>query len=114
MITAKILLPFYETMTREKWYILSEFVQVKGLMPLLMKPRNKQQWAPQDRRELVLHLKSLSRVSGYIALLAMPGGFIMMPVMAWWLDRRRSRRGAPQGQVARHPRRPDASTQQSN
>lgn len=91
-------LQFYNTMDRERRYILSEFVQVKGLMPLLMKPRNNQQWTPQDKRELRLQLKRLSRVSAYIALLVMPGGFAMLPVMAWWLDRRRSRHGAPRDQ----------------
>ena len=95
---AKMQLQFYETMDRQKRQLLSEFVQVKGLMPLLMKPRNKQQWTPQDRRELVLHLKSLSRVSAYIALLVMPGGFALLPVMAWWLDRRRGQHGALQAQ----------------
>ena len=98
MIKKLMLRQFYETMVREKGHILSEFVQVRGLMPLLMKPRNKQQWTPQDRRELVLHLKSLSRVSAYIALLVMPGGFALLPVMAWWLDRRRGQRGALQAQ----------------
>ena len=98
MITAKMLLLFCETMAREKRHILSELVQVKGLMPLLMKPRNYQKWTPQDKHELRLHLERLSRVSAYIALLVMPGGFAMLPVMAWWLDRRRSRRGAPQAQ----------------
>jgi hypothetical protein len=95
---AKMQLQFYETMDRQKRHILSEFVQVRGLMPLLMKPRNQQQWTPQDRRELILHLKRLSRVSTYIVLLLVPGGFAMMPVMAWWLDRRRGERGLPQAQ----------------
>lgn len=98
MITAKMLLLFYETMAREKLRILSELVQVRGLMPLLMKPRNFQKWTSEDKRELRLHLKRLSRVSAYIALLVMPGGFAMLPVMAWWLDRRNTRRGAPQVQ----------------
>jgi hypothetical protein len=91
-------LQFFETMDRQKRHIVTEFVQVKGLMPLLMKPRNKQQWTSQDRRELILHLKSLSRVSAYIALLVMPGGFALMPLMAWWLDRRRGLRGVLQAQ----------------
>lgn len=95
---AKMQLQFCEMMDRQKRHILSEFVQVKGLMPLLMKPRNKQQWTPQDRRELILHLKRLSRVSTYIVLLLMPGGFAMMPVMAWWLDRRRGGSALPQAQ----------------
>jgi hypothetical protein len=98
MITAKMLLLFYETMAREKRHILSELVQVKGLMPLLMKPRNYRKWTSEDKRELRLHLRRLSRVSAYIALLVMPGGFAMLPILAWWLDRRSSQRGAPQAQ----------------
>jgi hypothetical protein len=95
MIMARLLLRFYEAMALEKEYILWAFVKVEGLMPLLMKPRNYQKWTSEDKRELRLHLKRLSRVSPYIDLLVMPGGFVMLPVMAWWLDRRSSRRGAP-------------------
>lgn len=98
MITAKMLLLFYETMAREKRHILSELVQVKGLMRLLMKPRNYRKWTSEDKRELRLHLRRLSRASAYIALLAVPGGFAMLPVMAWWPDRRTSQRGAPQAE----------------
>ena len=97
-IRSKMHVQFCQAMDREKRHILSAVVQAKGLMPLLMKPRNNQQWTTQDKRELRLHLKHLSRVSAYITLLVMPGGFAMLPVIAWWLDRRRSRRGAPQAQ----------------
>lgn len=86
---------FYENMKLRKQQILSQFLQVMGLIPLLMKPRNNQQWTPQDKRELILNLKCLSRMSAYVAMLIMPGGCALMPVMAWWLDRRRERRGAP-------------------
>jgi hypothetical protein len=89
---------FYAKMDRERRHILSEFVQVKGLMPLLMKPRNKQRWTPQDKRQLIRDLKCLSRMSAYIIVLVMPGGFALMPVMAWWLDRRRGQRVVPQAQ----------------
>ena len=85
---------FYERMNCKKRQILSQLLQVKGLIPLLMKPRNNQQWTPQDKRELILNLKCLSHLSAYIAMLVMPGGCALMPVMAWWLDRRRDRRGA--------------------
>ena len=87
MITAKMLLLFYETMAREKRRILSELVKVTGLIPLLMKSRNFQKWTSEDKRELRLNLKRLSRVSAYIA---------MLPVIAYWLDRRSSRRVPPQ------------------
>jgi hypothetical protein len=96
MIAAKMLLPFFETIAREKRRTLSGLVQVRNLMPSLTMPRNCQKWTSEDKRELRFHLKRLSRVSAYIALLVMPGGFVLMPVMAWWLDRRRGQRAVPQ------------------
>jgi len=81
----------FELAEREKKHLLSEMVQVKGLMPLLMKPRNKLQWTPEDRAELRQHLQRLSKLSPYLVVVVMPGGFAMLPVLAWWLDRRRNR-----------------------
>jgi len=83
---------FYETMDRERRHMLAEIVQVRGLMPLLMKPRNRQKWSAQDKAELKEHLRRLSDVSPYIAVVMLPGGFALLPVLAWWLDRRRVRR----------------------
>lgn len=77
---------------RERRFILAEVVQVKGLMPLLMKPRNKQKWSAEDRAQIRTHLKRLSKISPYLVVLVMPGGFIILPALAWWLDRRRGRR----------------------
>jgi hypothetical protein len=79
---------------RERKFLLAEIVQVKGLMPLLMKPRNKQRWSAEDKAELRAHLMRLSHISPYIAVMILPGSFLMLPVLAWWLDRRR--RGAPE------------------
>ena len=76
---------------RERQALLAEVLQVRGLMPLLMKPRNKLPWTPEDKAELSAHLKRLSRLSPYLVVLVMPGGFFMLPVLAWWLDRRRNR-----------------------
>ena len=78
---------------REKAFLLSEMVQVKGLMPLLMKRRNKQRWSVEDKAELTVHLKRLSKLSPYLVVVVMPGGFFLLPVLAWWLDRRRKRAG---------------------
>lgn len=77
---------------REKRYMLAEMGKVTGLLALLMKPRNGEKWTPQDRIELKDHLKRLSHLSSYIAAVIVPGGFVMLPVFVWWLDRRRSRR----------------------
>ena len=74
---------------RERKRLLAEVVQVKGLMPLLMKPRNKQRWTREDRAELRAHLRSLSTLSPYLVACVLPGGFVGLLVLAWWLDRRR-------------------------
>jgi hypothetical protein len=78
-----------EIMDRERKFVLGELVQITGLMPLLMKPRNKQQWTPEDKRQIVTHLRRLYMVSPYLAVMVMPGSFIVLPALAWWLDRRR-------------------------
>lgn len=90
---------FYDTVERERRHMLAEMSQVRGLMPLLMKPRNKMQWTREDKQELKQHLRRLSRMSPYIAVIVLPGGFAMLPALAWWLDRRRVRRGMMGGQT---------------
>lgn len=82
---------------REKRHLLNEILQVRGLMPLLMKQRNRGRWTTEDRAELRSHLRRLSNLSPYLIVLAMPGSFVMLPALAWWLDRRRnrSRQNAP-------------------
>jgi hypothetical protein len=92
-----------EMMDRERKYVLGEVVQVTGLMPLLMKPRNKQKWTPDDKRQIVVHLRRLSMVSPYLAVMVMPGSFVVLPALAWWLDRRRQnnlRKNPPAGSTA--------------
>ena len=81
----------FELAERERKALLAEMVQVKGLMPLLMKPRNKMEWSREDKDELKAHLRRLSHLSPYLVVIVMPGGFAMLPVLAWWLDRRRQR-----------------------
>jgi len=80
-----------ELTARERRFLTDEIVQVRGLMPLLMKPRNGQRWTQEDKRELSGHLRRLSSISRYLVVLAMPGGVLLLPALAWWLDRRRSR-----------------------
>lgn len=79
---------------RERRHLTAEVMQARGLMPLLMKPRNRQRWSPEDRREIALHLRRLTSISPYLVVLVMPGGMLMLPVLAWWLDRRRNRRSS--------------------
>jgi len=85
-----------ELTTREKQHLLSEILQIRGLMPLLMKQRNKGRWTVEDRAELRVHLRRLSDLSPYLVVLALPGSFILLPALAWWLDRRRNRVRGPE------------------
>lgn len=77
---------------REKTNLLTEILQVKGLMPLLMKARNEQSWTPDEKRELKIQLRRLSGVRPYLAILGLPGSFIVLPALAQWLDRRHKSR----------------------
>ena len=89
-----------DMMDRERKYVLGEVVQITGLMPLLMKPRNQQKWSADEKRQIVEHLRRLSVVSPYLAVMVMPGSFVVLPALAWWLDRRRQnhlRKNLPPG-----------------
>lgn len=89
---------------RERKRLLAEMVQVKGLMPLLMKPRNKQRWTREDRAELRAHVRRLSDLSPYLMLVVLPGAPLTLPLLAWWLDRRRQhRKDDPQRAVPAKP-----------
>jgi hypothetical protein len=88
----KPLLHALELAERERKFLLSEMVQIKGLMPVLMKRRNKQNWSEEDLAEIRAQMKRISKLSPYLVVIVMPGGFAMLPVLAWWLDRRRQRR----------------------
>ena len=84
----------FELAERERRFLLAEISQVRGLMPLLMKRRNRQQWTPEDMAEIRGQLRRISKLSPYLVVMLMPGGFAALPVLAWWLDRRRAQRGA--------------------
>jgi hypothetical protein len=75
---------------RRLW--LQGVLGVQGLMELLMKQRNGQSWTPKDRLLIRRHLRSLGEVAPAIALFALPGGTLLLPLLAWFLDRRQRRK----------------------
>lgn len=77
---------------RERARIVAEVVQVRGLMPLLMKPRNGQRWTREDRAQIRSHVRRLADVSPYLVVLVLPAAPVTLPLLAWWLDQRRQRR----------------------
>lgn len=77
--------------------LVTEMARMRGLMPLLMKHRNGGTWSPEEKAELLMQLRILSRVSPTLLLLLLPGSAVLLPVYAWWLDRRRQPRKTTPG-----------------
>lgn len=77
---------------RERQQVLAEMTKIKGIMPLLMKPRNGERWTASERTELTAQLRAMAYVSPYLVIMVLPGSFLALPLLAWWLDRRRLQR----------------------
>ncbi len=91
-------------LSRERDRIREEMLGIHGLLPLLMKQRNGKRWTPDERAQLRGHLRSLTSLSPYLVALLSPGSFVLVPVLAWWLDRRRQKRdGAGQAKTRTVP-----------
>ncbi len=79
---------------RERARMRYEILRIPGLMALLMKPRNGEKWSAGDRAQLRAQMQGLGVLGLYLAMLAIPGTTFTLPLLAWWLDRRRIRRNA--------------------
>lgn len=92
-LTPPIVQRMVEAQHRERQQITAELARIRGLMPLLMKRRNGGRWTIDERHELIGQMHAVAHLSPYLVVLALPGSFLALPVLAWWLDRRRYRRG---------------------
>lgn len=77
---------------RERDRLRGEIGQIRGGIGLLMKQRNGGRWEAAERREVRAMLRSLTEVSPYLVVLALPGSVLLLPLLAWHLDSRRQRR----------------------
>jgi hypothetical protein len=88
---------------RERQLIRAEFGR-HALLPLLMKGRNGAGWTCDERIQLWHHLQQVASLSPYLIVLPAPGSMVLLPVVAWWLDRRRLLRAlARANRVAHRP-----------
>jgi hypothetical protein len=102
---------FHAPFNRERDRIRAEMQRIQGLLPLLMKERNGSRWSPDERAQLQDHLRNLRALAPYVLVLLAPGSFILLPLLAWWLDRRRQKRNdsnrtAPAARPSREGGRP--------
>lgn len=75
-----------------KLYIRTELSQVNGLVHVLMKRRNGGKWTNEERTMLQRNLQAMRNLSPYLIPIVMPGGLLLLPLLAWWLDNRRKQR----------------------
>lgn len=87
---------------RERIRLWEEMNQMRGLIPLLMKQRNGYRWTDLDRKRIKVQLRKLVDLSPYLVLFVAPGGFLVLPVLVWWLDRRQIRPEAGQIEVEKN------------
>ena len=83
---------FLASNNREKRRFRDELVHMRGAWPLLMKQRNGGKWTPEDKVQLKAMVRSASSVSPYLFIWAVPGSMILLPFLAWFLDRQRKSR----------------------
>ena len=80
---------FMASNSREKRRLRDELLMMKGAWPLLMKQRNGGTWSPDEKIRLKGMVRSASSVSPYLFIWALPGSVVLLPFLAWFLDKRR-------------------------
>ncbi len=83
---------FLASNSREKLRLHEEMALMKGAWPLLMKQRNGGKWTPEEKVQLKAMIRSASSVSPYLFIWALPGSMLLLPFLAWYLDRQRKKR----------------------
>ena len=73
--------------------ILPHVLEIHGLMRLLMKVRNTgQPWTPEELREIRSHLWGIATLVPIVIVFILPGGLLLLPILAEVLDRRSAHR----------------------
>lgn len=76
-----------------KKFLLDQAVAIAGFMQLLMKQRNTgQKWTRREKRLLKHQLKTMSLSIPALIIFLLPGGGILLPILAEVLDRRKEKR----------------------
>ncbi len=79
---------------KNKALLFDEAEKINGFMQLLMKPRNTQsKWTNEEKKILRTNLWRISCYIPTLIIFALPFGFLLFPVLAEMLDRRKKRRG---------------------
>lgn len=77
--------------TREKHRFRSELATMKGSVVWLVRQRKQGAWSATERAHLREVMRSASSVSPYLFIWVIPGSLVLLPFLAWFIDRRRRR-----------------------
>jgi hypothetical protein len=80
---------------KSKELILNEAKEIHGFMDLLMKQRNTGSgWTRAEKTQLKRYIARLAAYIPVLIVFLLPGGFVLIPLLAEALDRRKHRRYA--------------------
>jgi hypothetical protein len=78
---------------KNKDLIFREAQQFQGFLHLLFKQRNTDlKWTKEEKEQIKNHLKRISLYVPILLIFILPGGSLMLPILAEILDRRETRR----------------------
>jgi len=98
MTRARFMIRFFlkGLILKNKDLIFSEAQRFQGFLHLLFKPRNTDaEWTKEEKEQVKKYLKRLSLYVPILIIFALPGGSLLLPILAEVLDRRKGRRVAP-------------------
>ena len=75
--------------TRWKRAVLARLSRIHDLVRVLMKPRNGEAWSEEDKAFLWREVRAVARWTPALVLFLLPGSALLLPLLAWTLDRRR-------------------------
>lgn len=71
---------------------------MKGSVVWLVRQRRLGAWTTTEREHLRSVMRSASSVSPYLLIWVVPGSLLVLPFMAWFIDRRRREKALPSKQ----------------
>lgn len=74
---------------REQSRFRKELATMRGSVAWLLRQRRQGRWSAEERERLRGVMRSASSVSPYLLVWAVPGSLLLLPFMAWFIDRRR-------------------------
>ena len=98
MTRARFMIRFFlkRLILKNRDLIFSEAQQFQGFLHLFFKPRNTDAaWTKEEKEQIKNYLKRLSLYVPILIIFVLPGGSLLLPILAEVLDRRKNRRAAP-------------------